>query len=360
MADRIGDPESEGVSYNSSFVNYLSSPIIAQNPEGKGRIVKLDLVTSPEQFEALGHAWNALLPWNAYHPGDLWVFVAHDDSGDLIGIAPWFIEQPSRVVRTIGCVEVTDYLDVLVRPDCREAFLAAVVDAAAVQPDLYSRIVLCNLPDGTPTLTILPTLFGEQGFDVRVVQQEVCPVIRLPNDFEGYLAELDKKQRHELRRKLRRAENNEEARVEWYIVGPQHDLSEEIDKFLSLMAASHPDKAKFLEDPQNVDFLRAIVPRAAHCGWLQLSFLTVDGVPAATYLNFDYNNRILVYNSGLLPQAYAHLSPGIILLVYNIQYAIEKGRKVFDFLRGNEEYKYRMGGQDQPVMALEAIPRRAA
>jgi CelD/BcsL family acetyltransferase involved in cellulose biosynthesis len=124
------------------------------------------------------------------------------------------------------------------------------------------------------------------------------------------------------------------------------------------MAASHPAKAKFLEDPQNMAFFRAIAPITAACGWLQLTFLTVDGVPAAGYLNFDYNNRILVYNSGLLPEGYAHLSPGIVLLTYNIRYAIEHGRKAFDFLRGNEEYKYRMGGVDQPVMALEAIPER--
>jgi len=89
-----------------------------------------------------------------------------------------------------------------------------------------------------------------------------------------------------------------------------------------------------------------------------LTFLTVNGKPAATYLNFDYDNRILVYNSGLVPQTYAHLSPGIVLLAFNIQRAIDLGRREFDFLRGNEEYKYRMGGIDRPVMMLEAELQR--
>ena len=121
------------------------------------------------------------------------------------------------------------------------------------------------------------------------------------------------------------------------------------------MAASHPDKARFLEDPQNMTFFRAIVPIVAACGWLQLSFLTVNDEPAAAYLCFDYDNRILVYNSGLVPQTFAHLSPGIVLLAYLIRHAIDSGRSAFDFLRGNEEYKYRMGGHDHPVMLLEAV-----
>ncbi len=332
--------------------------------------MELELITTFEQLQFLEHEWNEMLPhnatneifltwqwqttwWNSYQPGDMWVLAARDESGRLVGVAPWFIEQSSRVVRTIGCVEVTDYLDILVLPDHREAFCAALADFIAAHADAYERIVLCNVPGSSPTLEVLPRLLAERGFAVRVEREEVCPVITLASDFEGYLAGLDKKQRHEVRRKVRRAESAEEQ-VEWYIVGPQHDLSAEIDKFVHLMAASHPEKALFLKDEKNMAFFRAIVLRVAQCGWLQLSFLTVNGTPVATYLNFDYDNRILVYNSGLLPEAYGHLSPGIVLLTYNIQHAIELGRTAFDFLRGNEEYKYRMGGHDRLVMFMEA------
>jgi CelD/BcsL family acetyltransferase involved in cellulose biosynthesis len=71
-------------------------------------------------------------------------------------------------------------------------------------------------------------------------------------------------------------------------------------------------------------------------------------------MNFDYGGHILVYNSGLLPEEYGHLSLGIVLLCYNIRHAIENKRKVFDFLRGNEVYKYRMGAKDNPVFMLRA------
>ncbi len=334
--------------------------------------MQLELITTLDGFEALQSEWNLLLPqnatneifltwewqstwWHAYRPGDLWVIAARNEAGTLVAIAPWFIEHPDRVVRTIGCVEVTDYLDVLVAPSSREAFYVALTDFVVERCADYSRIDLCNILESSRTLDILPRLLTERGFAVQVRHEDVCPFIPLPDDFEAYLNQLDAHQRHELRRKMRRAQNAQNETVDWYIVGPQHDLAAETQKFLSLMAASQPNKAQFLQSAGNRRFFEAIIRQLAECGWLQLSFLTVNGEPAATYLNFDFNNRILVYNSGIMPGTHTHLSPGIVLMCYNIRHAIERGRSVFDFLQGGEEYKYRMGAQDRAVMMLEAV-----
>ncbi|MCD4684469.1 MAG: GNAT family N-acetyltransferase, partial [Anaerolineae bacterium] len=82
------------------------------------------------------------------------------------------------------------------------------------------------------------------------------------------------------------------------------------------------------------------------------AFMTAGGEPAAAYLNFVYNNGVLVYNSGLNPGAHGHLSPGIVLLARLIELAINEGRSVFDFLRGDEQYKYDMGGQNTQIVQL--------
>jgi CelD/BcsL family acetyltransferase involved in cellulose biosynthesis len=96
------------------------------------------------------------------------------------------------------------------------------------------------------------------------------------------------------------------------------------------------------------------VPITFQKHWLQLSFLLINEEPAATYLNFVYGDTVMVYNSGLLADKFGQLSAGIILLANNIRTAIEKGYKVFDFLRGNEIYKFRMGGQETRVFMLTA------
>ena len=61
---------------------------------------------------------------------------------------------------------------------------------------------------------------------------------------------------------------------------------------------------------------------------------------------------MLVYNSGHDAGEHGNLSPGIVLLGRLIEYAIEKGYREFDFLRGNEAYKYDMGGKDTEVCQL--------
>lgn len=294
--------------------------------------------------------------WQAYQPGNLWVITCRDDHDRLLGIAPWFIEtNPThgRVVRSIGCVEVTDYLDIIADSAHSETVLAEIAAFAAQHSQQFDMIDLCNLPEYSPALQQFPDHLRAQHFDVTIKQQEVCPIITLPSEWDAYLEGLDKKQRHELRRKIRRAEGADE-KVTWYIVNQSHDLNQEIDRFLHLMASSQAEKATFLQDQQNLAFFKRIVPIAFERGWLQMSFLTINDEAAAAYINFIYNGHVLVYNSGLLPDRYGHLSPGIVLLAYNIQYAIQHGQKVFDFLRGDENYKYRMGGQDTRVFMLIA------
>jgi CelD/BcsL family acetyltransferase involved in cellulose biosynthesis len=59
-----------------------------------------------------------------------------------------------------------------------------------------------------------------------------------------------------------------------------------------------------------------------------------------------------VYNSGYDPSQFSHLSPGIVVTARCIEHAISLGRSEFDFLRGDEVYKYRFGAQDTEVRRL--------
>ena len=218
---------------------------------------------------------------------------------------------------------------------------------------VFDLLDLCNIPANSPTKQLLPDMLQARGFKTAVELQEVCPVIELPGDWSGYLSLLDKKQRHEIRRKIRRAQGNEKA-IDWYIVNGRHNLEEEVSQFVRLMAASDKEKEEFLRNSSNLRFFQKIVPLLQDRGWLQMNFLTVDDIRAAAYINFVYGDRVMVYNSGLDHQDYGDLSPGIVLLAYNIRHAIEQGYQVYDFLRGSEAYKYRMGGRDTSVMNIRA------
>jgi CelD/BcsL family acetyltransferase involved in cellulose biosynthesis len=187
-------------------------------------------------------------------------------------------------------------------------------------------------------------------FQVEVKQEDTAPQFVLPLRYEEYLQEqVEKKQRHEIRRKQRRAER--ETAVDFYYVGAQHNLVAEVDDFVALQQASREDKAQFMT-PEMRHFFGVMAQRMHDAGWLRLCFLTLNGEKAATLLGFEYNRRYLLYNSGYDPEAYPHLSPGWVLLAYAIQYAIAVGDHLFDFMQGDEEYKYRFGSQDYAVMRV--------
>jgi CelD/BcsL family acetyltransferase involved in cellulose biosynthesis len=332
-------------------------------------------------FDTLAGEWNMLLHrsaadaifltseyqriwWHHLGEGELFILTVRDD-GELVGIAPLFATNDprgQRVLATIGCVEVSDYLDLIVAQGWEKPVYSALVDHLAnpiLPPHRGGRwewdvLNLCNTHQDSPTLTVLPVLAEARGWAVSVARDDVCPIVKLPGTWEEYLQMLEGKQRREIQRRLRRASG--QAALTWYIVGPEHDLRAEVEDFLDLMAASSPEKAAFLT-PRMRSFFRQLAIVTYDAGWLELVFLEIEGRKAAAYFNFIYNNQVLVYNSGLDWQAFPKFGAGIVLTAHYIRHAIEQGREVFDFMQGDECYKYQFGGQDVEVRRL--IVRRA-
>jgi CelD/BcsL family acetyltransferase involved in cellulose biosynthesis len=321
-------------------------------------------------FEILAEEWNELLHhstadtifltleyqrtwWQQLGEGELIILAARNDDAKLVGIAPLFTTinpQGQRTLATVGCVEVSDYLDLIVAQGQEEMVYAALVDyLASPSAPAWDLLDLCNVHQDSPTLEVLPVLAQARGWSVSTARDDVCPIVQLPGTWEEYLDMLEGKQRREIRRKLRRT--GAETAQNWYIVGPEHDLEAEVEEFLDLMAASAQDKADFLT-PRMRSFFRQLARVAYDAGWLQLAFLQVREQNAASYFNFIYNNRVLVYNSGLDWRTFPKLGAGIILTAHCIRHAIEHGRETFDFMQGAERYKYQFGGQDVEVRRL--------
>lgn len=322
-----------------------------------------------QAFVELAPAWEALLQqsafpspfmspiwhqvwWQHFSEGALHI-VAWYENNTLVGLAPFHLADGhfQCCLRPVGGTEIADYLDILA-PKGRELpiYRALVEHLASPDAPLWQDITLINLPEATPTHRELPHLAQGAGWWAWVDVEDVCPIIPLPKTFEEYLQMLKKKQRHEVRRKLRRL-YKEATTVHHWTVRSADELPEAMDMFLALHRRSSPEKAAFMT-AQMEGFFRHIAAVALERGWLRLSFLIVDGTPLATLFSFDYNGRRMVYNSGFDPEAARELSPGWNLVVLEIKDAIERGLKVFDFLQGDEEYKFRLGGQPTYVYRL--------
>jgi len=345
--------------------------------------MKFTLHRNFEDLELLAADWNALLTESVTHvpflrheylrtwwetrgggewpDSELAVVVARLD-GRLAGVAPLFAAKNrdgDPALLLLGSIEISDYLDLIVRPKDLSAFISGLLDflghsgpagLSVPAPEADSKpwqvFDWQNLPETSPTLPTLKAEAEKRGWAFVQEQTYHAPSIPLMGDFDIYLSGIDKKQRHEIRRKMRRVEETG-SYVRWYRVSDSASLDAEVDAFLEMMA-EEPEKAKFLTEAMRRQ-MHLSCRAAFENGWLQLAFLEVDGQKAAGYLNFDYLNRIWVYNSGI-DRRFQELSPGWVLLGHLLQWANENQRAEFDFMRGNEEYKYRFGGVDKFVV----------
>jgi CelD/BcsL family acetyltransferase involved in cellulose biosynthesis len=298
-------------------------------------------------------AWWQTLGGGEWPSGELCVVVARAENGELVGIAPLFFTQnldEKPALMFIGSIEISDYLDLVARPQDLPTFIDGLL-TYLTGPELpaWEVLDLYNILEDSPSLAILKESAARSGLSYHQEALQPAPMIALPDDWETYLANIDKKQRHEIRRKIRRAENAP-IELRWYFVEDEASLDSEMDAFLKLMAYD-PGKEKFLTDVMRTQ-MKAAVHTAFRAGWLQLAFLEIGGQKAAAYLNFDYANQLWVYNSGLNFEM-GYYSPGWVLLAYLIQWAIDNGRTAFDFMRGDEDYKYRFGGVDRFVQRVQ-------
>ncbi len=298
--------------------------------------------------------------WNYLGEGELWIVaLRRTDTNELVGIVPLYLTTDAagkRMFTLVGCIEVSDYLDIIAAVGWEEPVYSALADwLCSERAPVWDVLDLCNLPQDSLTYSDLPAYFEAKDLAVHITKEDVAPQFELPLYFETYLQELvDKKQRHEIRRKQRRAER--ETTVDFFIVGPKHNLDAEMDDFVTLQQASREDKAEFMT-PEMRRFFGAMARRMFDAGYLRLCFLSINGEKAATLLAFEYERRFLLYNSGYDPDAHSHLSPGWVILAYAIQYAIAVGCRLFDFMQGDEEYKYHFGSHDYDVMRV-VIQRR--
>lgn len=277
------------------------------------------------------------------------VLITATENGNLVGIAPLFkaVYEDRPALLLVGSIEISDYLDLIVRLEDLPRFLSGVIDFLA-QSASFANLPFdwYNLVDSSPTLAALRSESEKRGWTYHEEIYRPTPRITLNGDFDAYLAGIEKKQRHEIRRKMRRAMESE-APVRFYIVQDPASLESEMESFFKLMEQDS-NKAGFLK-PAMREHMSAVMRAAFTQGYLWLAFLTVDGVKAAAAFNFDYKNKLWGYNSGV-NLGFMELSPGWVLLSHQLQWACEQGRYEFDFMRGDEEYKYRFGGVNKYVM----------
>lgn len=305
----------------------------------------------PRPSPFLSHRF--LLPWNRAFGRGCDVRIARWGSGQGPDEGLLFLGRCGEGGWSLlGGDRVADYLDALVVPGREEAFWREFLERGL--PSLGGGpLRLPGIVEGSPTLMLLPRICREMGIPCTVEEMDRAPFVALPGSFDGYLDNLGKKERHELRRKMRRA-GDILPELDFRVTRTPGELAKDLPSFVGLHRRSHPAKEAFMDDGMAA-FFGEVAAKFLDSGDLRLAFLSSGGTDVASAFQFHVGGAFLLYNSGYDPDHRA-ANPGLVLIARCIGNAIEEGATEYDFLRGTERYKYDLGGADRVVHLLTLSP----
>lgn len=304
-----------------------------------------------ESFETIGERWNdvqssaaASQPFYSLSWSRVWWRHFGSDSrlclaaivkdNDTIGIAPLRIDNDSA--RFIGSPDVCDYLDFVVKSGEETNFFTFLLKKLTEMG--IKNLNLTPVREDSTVITSLLKIAQDLNLNTALDKEDVSLDLILPSSWEDYLKLLESKQRHELKRKMRRLSEMGEIN---FRTSTDANMTE-IDTFIRFFRESREEKSAFLTSIME-SFLRELTGAMAQNQMLRLNFLDLNAIPVAATICFDYQDIVYLYNSGYDPE-YNWLSVGLISKALTIKDSINRNKKRFDFLKGNEEYKYHLGG----------------
>jgi len=321
------------------------TPIIRSGPAALGDLrLEWSALWEADPTASLFHRPEFMLAWwDEFGAGRMPHVIELRDGDVLRGLALVLVEEGT--LRFLGDAEVTDYLGPIGvdRDAVADVFARAIADI-----DGWSTAELHCIATDTGWHEALARAAKATGLTVDEQRRDVCPRIDLPGDFDAYLATLPPKQRHEVRRKTRKLER--ETGGFTIRLTTSETLGDDLRRFFAMHRSSDGPKGKFLNEGLE-SFFTALARNFDECGWLRMSWLDVDEEPWAGVLSFVERGIWSVYNS-VYDHAKRDFAPGIVLMTETIRLAIDESCTVFDLLRGDEPYKYRLGGKDVALVQL--------
>jgi len=311
---------------------------------------------------------NIFLTWEKMAPSvnqlekesSLKILCALEDT-QLVGIAP-FRKTRKSLKGNFGYSIIepltngdTDYTGLIISEQetrCMHQFLAYLFS----QKD-WDIITLPDLPQTSQTLKLLKQTSRDiPKFEVQIGIN--CPYLKIPNSKEKLLANLGVKHRKNLQRRLRKLEK-EHGKVElkqYYELG---SFEQTIEIFFELHQKRWIKKGKSgrFDNQKARDITLQTAKYFAEKDWFRLFFLTVNNKPIAAELNLEYNGKMYGHLAGFDPD-YSRYSVGHLLQLKVIEQCIEKGLSEYDFMQGDEAYKFDWTSKSRQNMNVLCVNKK--
>ncbi len=311
-----------------------------------------DSMPTSSAFDSL--EWNEI--WWEHFGADsrLMLRASVRPNGSASLIAPLKLDSghDEGVCTFLGGTDLVDYLGFKHDDELQTEDVKYLLQSLFDDPEI-NALVLESLPEDSQTFHAVRDVAAEIGWELHIWDEGVAPRITLPSSVDAYFSSLTKKHRHELRRKLRRLHNAGE--IEQIELKSPDDVSDRMGDFIELHRGSSIDKLEFMTDERE-RFFREIAVKLAEMDVTRLYFLNLNGESVATSLAFKVGSTKYLYNSGYVPER-SWLAVGLLNHAINILASIDEGIKIYDFMRGDERYKYHLGAVDRRIFTVRLDKR---
>lgn len=254
-----------------------------------------------------------------------------------------------------------DYTGFICVPPHEDAVMSAF--AEQLQKLNWTYLRLDNIRASDTRIERLLLHFPKKKFDIetlgRVNQTDnidncVCPYVTLPDDWDTYVGTLSTNTRQKIRRFLRQLDSSSELRV---TVADAETIERDLDIVLQFWrakwAARKGDRIETLVRANRANFLSAF-----QNGQLFLPMLWRGETPLGGLVFLvDKRKRSLLFYLGARDESVTTPPPGFLLHAYSLRCAVSQGIRTYDFLRGNEPYKYAFNALDTRIKCIQVTTR---
>lgn len=329
-------------------------------------LLKVIKIGTIQEFQNLKKDWGHLLSasrtdnifltwewlytwWETYSKGkELYILLCHDNNGDLIGIAPFYITSEKimgmsiRILKLIGSEEVcSEYLDVIAKKDKTDEVtkaLALYLKNHIKWDILHLRDVLehCIMND------VLREMKEESNMIFTDTIKTTNPFISLPESEDIFIARFSGTKRHAIKDIVRREKKLTRERGNiCYIETDNKNIDQSLRAFIDLHQKLWENRGLpgVFKRKNFLSFHFEVAKRFAENNWLRIYLLSIEDRPVASLYGFQYDNKFYYYQSGFDPD-WKGYGVGKILLNYTIMGAIQNKLREYDFLRGDTDYKF--------------------
>lgn len=319
--------------------------------------INVSIINKMDDFESFRVPWNELLSksnsdnvfltWEWLYSWaecflnksrELFIVVFHEDN-EVIGIAPWYIKSirkrmfEIRQIDFLGTNEAgSDYLDVIIKKGKEKhvsLFLYNFIFTDATTK--WDRLRLYDIPSNSLFLMHFLNITKEKGKYIEVNHASFCPVAMLPASEDEFMSSLSSKRGQSFRRDLKILRKSD---IINHVIFSTENIGTAIKDFFNLYAA----KSNWPDNNQHM-LIQKFIDKTGD-GSIQIDFLTADGVPIAGLLHLRYLDTLNLYHMAVDKTYNPKVSLGNIMVGLSIINAIRSGIKCYDFLKGDEEYKF--------------------